>query len=307
MKVGELFHVVHVVDDLSPTEKWYDQVFAPFYMFRRHESELNHRTASMTLIADYPAEPMMAHPGAAGRQGTIGKFHARFGQRLHSLAWYCDSVGEAYERFRDFGVRVTGDGGVQLSTAPTRGGIYTHPRDSFGMIELMEPRIGGRGGAPVGDTLGECYDPRLLGTHDPTWWHTRHPLGIRRTSHITVLVDDLDRAVDLYHQVLGAKVFHESHSPEAMFLAVGTASVIELRRPQPRSPEEHSLACDGAMIWSTTFLVADLAAARDHLGGLGVDVRDDGDAVRIDPAHAFGARYGFTDLVTPGDPREAHA
>ena len=304
MKVGDLFHVVHIVDDLPTAENWYDRVFAPTYMFRRHESSLDHRTASMTLIADYPAEPMMAHQGPAGQQGTIGRFHARFGQRLHSLAWYCDSVGEGYERFRSFGVRVTGDGGAQLSHPPTRGGIYTHPRDSFGMIELMEPRVAGRGGAPVGDSLGECYDPRLLGTHDPSWWQTHHPLGIRRTSHITVLVDDLDRAVDLYCEVLDATTFHQS--PGAVFVAVGTGSVVEFRRPEPGA-EAEALARDGAMIWSTTFLVTDLGAAASHLGELGVETCGEDGVLAIATDEAFGARYSFTATVTPGDPREAGA
>lgn len=307
MQVGQLFHVVHVVDDLCAAEKWYEQVFSPTYMFRRHESTLDHRTASMMLIADYPAEPMAPHQGPSGEQGTIGKFRRRFGPRLHSLAWYCDSVGEGYERLRSFGVRVTGDGGAVLQRAPTRGGIYTHPRDTFGMIELMEPRVGGRGGAPVGDTLGECYDPRLTGSHDASWWATTQPLSILRTSHLTVLVDDLDRAVHLYQQVLDGRAFHETRSPRAVFVAVGSDSVVELREPEPGTAEADALARDGAMIWSTTFLVADLDAAAAHLSESGVAIRAATGTVWVDPPQALGARYGFTTQITPADPRESAA
>lgn len=305
MRVGELFHVVHVVDDLPAAEAWYDRVFAPRYMFRRHESSLDHRTASLMLIADYPAEPMAPHEGPLGEGGTIGRFRHRFGQRLHSLAWYCDSVAEAYERCRSFGVRVTGDGGAVLTEAPTRGGIYTHPRDSYGMIELMEPRVGGRGGAPVGDSLGECYDPRLLGTHDSQWWQANQPLGIRRTSHVTVLVDDLERASDLYAKVLGAAIIHETRSPRSVFVSVGTSSVIELRVPGRGSPEAESLDRDGPMIWSTTFLVADLDAVATHLTASGIPTHGAAE-IAIEPRDAFGARYSFTSEVTPGDPRETH-
>lgn len=307
MQVGELFHVVHVVDDLCAAERWYEQIFSPTYMFRRHESTLDHRTASMMLIADYPAEPMMPHTGPSGQQGTIGKFRRRFGPRLHSLAWYCDSVGEGYERFRALGIRVTGDGGAVLAQAPTRGGIYTHPRDSFGMIELMEPRIGGRGGAPVGDTLGDCYDPRLTNTHDASWWETSHPLGIRRTSHTTVLVDDLGRAVNLYQKALDGNVFHESIGPNATFVAVGPGSVVELRLPADGTAEAAALASEGPMIWSTTFLVSDLEAVRAHLKRSGMQVRDEAGALAVGPDQAFGARYAFTDEPTPADPRELRA
>jgi catechol 2,3-dioxygenase-like lactoylglutathione lyase family enzyme len=295
-----------VVDDLAAAEAWYDRVFTPSYMFRRHESSLDHRTASMMLIADYPAEPMAPHAGKLGDSGTIGKFRRRFGPRLHSLAWYCDSVGEGYERFRSLGVRVTGDGGAVLTEAPTRGGIYTHPRDTYGMIELMEPRVGGRGGAPIGDSLGECYDPRLLGTHDPSWWRTDQPLGIRRTSHITVLVDDLDRACHLYVTALDGFVFHETRSPRSAFVAIGKDSVIELRVPRPGTLEASSLETDGPMIWSTTFLVDDLAAVTAHLDATGVQA-DRICELAIEPSHAFGARYAFTSEVTPGDPRERPA
>ncbi|PXX01650.1 VOC family protein [Mycolicibacterium moriokaense] len=303
MEIGDLFHVVHVVDDLPGAEAWYDAVFCPTYMFRRHESDLDHRTASLMLVADYPAEPMTPHADPAGTTGTIGKFRRRFGQRLHSLAWYCDSVAEGFERFRSFGLRVAGDGGAVLNEPPTRGGIYTHPRDTFGLIELMEPRVGGRGGAPVGDSLGKCYDPRLTGDHDASWWTHSHPLGIRRTSHITVLVDDLDRAVRLYETTLDGNTFHQSSSPLAAFVAVGPSSVVELRCPQPGTPQAHALTSEGAMIWSTTFLVDDLDAASQHLADVGVAAQRGEGEVAVAPDQAYGARYSFTATVTRGDPR----
>jgi catechol 2,3-dioxygenase-like lactoylglutathione lyase family enzyme len=302
MRIGDLFHVVHVVDDLPRTEAWYDRVFDPTYLFRRHDSVLDHRTASLMLIADLPMEPMSPHPGPEGEAGTIGRFHRRFGQRLHSLAFYCDSVGERYERFRSLGVRVTGDGGAVLTEAPERGGIYTHPRDSFGLIELMEPRVGGRGGAPIGDSLGECYDTRLLGTHDPTRWADL-PLGIRRTSHLTVLVDDLDRAVQLYEEGLDAVPFHETGTPRRVDVLVGPTTVVRLAEPVPDSIEAASLAREGAMIWSVTFEVRDVDAAAEFLGSLDVDTSERDGVLSISAVGAAGARYAFAGTSVPGDPR----
>ena len=305
MRIGELFHVVHVVDDLPEAEVWYDKVFSPTYMFRRHESDLDHRIASLMLIADLPAEPLSPFPTPAGRSGTIGKFAHRFGQRLHSLAFYTDSVAEGYERFRSHGVRVSGDGGVPLTSAPTRGGIYTHPRDSFGLLELMEPRIGGSGGAPIGDSLGECYDPRLKGDHDPTWWIREHPLGIRRTGRITVLVDDIDRATELYCKCLDAEVFHEAGNPRRVFVLVGPSTVIELAAPRPDSEESAGLDHDGPMIWSVTFEVSDLAAAAGHLRSSGCRFRETDGQLLVATGDAKGARYAFTEVPVPGDPRMA--
>jgi catechol 2,3-dioxygenase-like lactoylglutathione lyase family enzyme len=302
MRIGDLFHVVHVVDDLPAAEAWYDRVFQPTYMFRRHDSPLDRRTASLVLIADLPAEPMTPHPGPEGEAGTIGRFHRRFGPRLHSLAYYCDSVGEGYERFRSLGVRVTGDGGALLTEPPERGGIYTHPRDTFGLIELMEPRVGGRGGAPIGDSLGECYDPRLLGTHDPSRW-SELPLGIRRTAYLTVLVDDLDRALELYEVGLDAVPFHERDAPRSVDLLVGPSSVVRLLVPEPGSIEAESMARDGAMIWSVAFEVRDVGAAGTFLAEAGVGTSERDGVLTISTADAAGARYELVDAPVPGDPR----
>lgn len=308
MVIGELFHVAHVVDDLAAAEAWYDAVFAPVVLFHRHESPLDHRTASLLLVADFPVEPMAPHPGPAGEAGTIGRFRRRFGTGLHSLAFYCDSVAEGYERFRALGIRVTGDGGVPLEGPPARGGIYTHPRDSFGLIELMEPRVAGTGGAPVGDTLGECYDPRLLGRHDASRWEHGHPLGLRRTSHLTVVVDDLDRALQVYVDALQAVPFHEAATSAraSVWCLVGPSTVVELARPREGTEEADALARDGAMLRGVTFLVRDLDAAAAHLEEAtppATTLRREGDRLVLDPGCAFGARYAFVDHPVPGDPR----
>jgi catechol 2,3-dioxygenase-like lactoylglutathione lyase family enzyme len=304
MLIGDLFHVVHVVDDLSLTEAWYDATFAPTYMFRHHESALDQRTASLMLFADFPPEPMTPFPNAAGLAGNIGRFRARFGERFHSIAFYSDEVEAAYERFRSSGIRVIGDGGADLDGPPQRGAIYTNPRDTFGLIELMEPRRAGKGGAPVGDTLGECYDPRLLGTHRADQWEKEHPLGIRRTSQLTVLVDDLEAATRLYVDVLEGAPFYERHEEaDQIFVFVGTETVVELRKPAAGTEEADHLLREGGMIWSVTLLVTDLDRAAHHLEDTGNSPQRSEHFISLPVGSSHGARYVFTDLPVPGDPR----
>ncbi len=222
------------------------------------------------LIADFPPEPMAPFTTRAGAEGNIGRFRARFGPRYHSIAFYSTEIATAYERFRSRGVRLMGDGGGLLDSPPSRGAIYTHPRDTYGLIEIMEPRIAGRGGAPVGDVLGECYDPRLLGTHDPGWWEREHPLGIRRTCHLSVLVDDVEAASNLYGAVLDGRPFQETHDgADRIFMLVGTDTVVELHRPAAGTEEADHLDREGGMLWSVTFLVTDLERASDHLRATG--------------------------------------
>jgi catechol 2,3-dioxygenase-like lactoylglutathione lyase family enzyme len=303
--VQDLFHVAHVVDDLAEAEAWYDTTFSPVYLFRHHDSILDQRTASMMLIADFPPEPMAPFPTPAGTGGNIGRFHGRFGSRLHSIAFYSTEIPTVYERLRSRGVRVLGDGGARLDGPPSRGAIYTHPRDTYGLIELMEPRIAGQGGAPVGDVLGECYDTRLTGTHNPQWWEAQHPLGIVRTSHLTVLVDDLDAASSLYGDVLDGRPFHETHGDaDRLFMLIGPTTVIELRQPREGTEEAAHLDRDGGMLWSVTFLVTDLEAAAEHLLGTGTAPTASEGELHIPAPSAFGARYNFANSAVPNDPRD---
>lgn len=308
MRIGQLFHVVHVVDDLAAARRWYDRVFAPRYMFEEHYSPAEERDATLAIFADYVVEPMVTREPLATARKPVGRFRARFGTRFHSLAFYTDDVAAVYERLAAHGVRISTDGGEPLDGPPKRGAIYTHPRDTFGLLEFMEPRVAGKGGAPVGDVLGECYDPRLRGDYSPLPWRDRHPLGIVRTSQLTLLVRDLAPARELYADVLEGRVFHEERRTErethSVFVAFGAESVIELARPlSDHTPEAAELARCGEMLHAVTFRVRDLAAAAEHLRGCGLGLAQTRHALEIDPAHAMGAVYRFGDLDLPGDPR----
>jgi hypothetical protein len=308
MRIDDLFHVNHVVEHFEPAIEWYDRVLAPAYMYERHESDVDHRTAAMTLVADVPIEIMAPHAGPVGRDGNIGTFLHRFGPRFHGLAFYSNTIPEAFARWRSAGIKVAGDGGGAIDAPPERGSILTHPRQTYGLVQLMTPRVGGTGGTGVGGGLPDCYDPRLLGAHDPMGW-LEHPLGIVRGSHITVLVDDLERARRVYEEAFDAVVFGEDTSPgrpaESVFVVVGhPGAVIELARPRPATEEQASLERDGGMVWSVTFQVLDVERARGHLVATGCDPIDVDDAtVAIPPSHALGARYRFCAAPVPGDPR----
>ena len=141
LHIGPLFHIAQVVDDLGAAERWYDRVFAPEYMFRGNHSTVEGRDASILIFADFVSEPM----SPIDTDGNVGRFYARFGQRLHSIALYSNSVVEIWERLRAHGVRIT-DGRRPVEEPPDRSAIYTHPRDTFGTLEFMKPRVSVRRG-----------------------------------------------------------------------------------------------------------------------------------------------------------------
>ncbi len=304
LNIGPLFHIAHVVDDLGAAERWYDRVFAPEYMLRGNHSTIEGRDASILIFADFVSEPM----SPIDTDGNVARFHARFGQRLHSIALYSDSVVEIWERLRAHGVRIT-DGRGPVEEPPERTAIYTHPRDTFGILEFMQPRVAGAGGVASADALGECYDPRLLGSYSPEYWRDEHPLRILR-SHLTVLVRDMAAARALYVDVLeGRPLFEDrrtARNTHSLFVALGVDPVIvELARPLAAdSPEARELEKNGEMIYSATFRLENLDTGIGHLRACGLAPlpRPDGSAL-LDPSQALGAVYAFQGEDVPDDPR----
>jgi catechol 2,3-dioxygenase-like lactoylglutathione lyase family enzyme len=293
--ITRLFHVIHVVDDLGAAEAWYERVFALRYFFRRNYSAIEQRDASLGAIADYVVEPMApsAEPGAGEK--PVGRFRARFGAHLHSIAFYVRSVAEAWERLRARGARIVGEGGQALGRPPA-GPIYTHPRDTGALLEFMEPHADGG------------FDLRLKPGWSDAYWREQHPLGIVRTAQLTVAVRDLARARSLWVDALEGKEFLEresrAHGTRSLFVAVGDEVVVELAQSTaPGSAAARELERNGEILHAVSFQVRDLERAARFLGELGQPFERCGEDLEIAPEHGLGARYRFTATPLPGDPR----
>ena len=121
-------------------------------------------------------------------------------------------------------------------------------------------------------------------------------------------VDDLDRAKQVFGDLLGGSVFHEAldgHSERA-YVLVGVDTVIELARPvDPATRLARDLEANGPLPHMVTFRVRDLDAALAHLETSGVAIAERSDTtVVVDPEALFGALVGFTTQSLPNDPRE---
>src|SRR4029453_12681281 len=90
-KIGKLFHLTQVVDDLEVVDRWYDDVFAVERFYNGYE-ELSGRNASLIAIGDLVLEPMTPAKVEPLKNQSVKRFHARFGQHLHSIAWYVDDL-----------------------------------------------------------------------------------------------------------------------------------------------------------------------------------------------------------------------
>jgi Glyoxalase/Bleomycin resistance protein/Dioxygenase superfamily len=302
--IGKLFHVIHLAEALGPLDAFYDEVFEPWHgMMDHHFLEREYRMGSLLVVADTVVETVAPseHPEAAS--APVGRFFARFGRHWHSLAFYCDDVGEVYDRLVKVGVRVFLPGG--RSGRPEEGDIYTHPRDTSTQLEFYQPpaSVGGPQGS------GSFPDPRFTAGWEHRWAERDNALGIERLSHATVVVADVERAGRVYLDGVGATFVHEESSAltgtRSVFVAVGTETVIELAQPLgSEGLAAADLAANGDMCHALTFAVTDLARTLQHLEALGLGVvgRDE-DTVLVDPQHTWGAPVRFTTRTLPGDPR----
>lgn len=292
--VTRLFHVIHVVDELAAAERWYDRLFSGQYFFRGGYSPVEQRDASLFAVGDFVLEPMTPSREPGAGEKPVGRFQARFGSHLHSIAFYVRSVPEIFERLRARGVRIVGDGGGVLN-APPRGAIYTHPRDTGGLLEFMEPPAHG-------------FDLRLAPGWSSAFWRDEHPLGIERCSHLTLVVRDLERARGLWLETLEGRPFLERESrasgTRSLFAAVGDEVVVELAQPvDAGSAAGRELAANGEILHAATFRVRDLERAGSFLRELGLKAEERDGELELGPEQALGARYRFTQAALPGDPR----
>jgi catechol 2,3-dioxygenase-like lactoylglutathione lyase family enzyme len=293
-KIGKLFHLTHVVNDIDAVDKWYNEVFAVKRFYRGYE-KLAGREASLIAIGDVIMEPMMPAQRGDATNRSVAKFHERFGQHFHSIAWYVDDVGEISTQFDRHGFRLFNIVGKAVKPPHKAAAIWTHPRETPGQLEF----------ALAGDYT---KDPRL----EPGWssasWREQHPLGIERASHITVVVKDMPSAKRLYRDVLGGKVVHEEQAAgrkESTFVAIGEDTVVELARPLSSAGlEGREIEANGAGIYALTFKTRDLAKAGDFLRSKGLRPDPEGaDSIVLGKDQAFGMVVGFTRRALPNDPR----
>ena len=293
-RIGKLFHLTPLVDDLAAAEFFFDTVFSPLCMMRNYSPHW-HRDAAIYVVAEASIEPMQCYPPRDGESASSWyRYQDRFGPRVHNTAFYVDDVAAIDRRLVEAGVRTT-NGGTDDS-----GTTFTHPKDMPGMLEFHEPiHWGGR-------------DPRFSADYDAfaaDYWGNRHPLGVQRLSHITTVVRDMATAKAFFVDVLDAVPLDDQPSTfadaDAAYVLVGAETVMELAQP---TASTSAIAADldrvGEGVVGLTFTIRDLEPATQHLALFAAPVLAATDRdIRLDPSKTWSCEYRFTTDVLAGDPR----
>jgi catechol 2,3-dioxygenase-like lactoylglutathione lyase family enzyme len=303
ISIGRNFHVIHLTDDMATLDAWYDDVFAVNRWIADNYNPDLHRFASLVGIGGLCIEPMQpAFDDDGWNRGPIGRYYERSGTSWHSIAWYVDDVDgltELRDGLEAAGVELLALLGGKLehdADAPEDRPIFTHPNSTVTQLEFMVP-------TPL------LYDPRLHESYRATWWHDTHPLHIRKTSHFTLATRELERARDLYVDVIGGTLLHEGENDilhtRSAYVAVGRDDVVELAEPlDGGTPIADYVDAEHHGLFAVWLQVEDLAGATDHLETKKVaPCLEDGASFLSDPDTTHGVHWGVTTAAIPGDTR----
>jgi catechol 2,3-dioxygenase-like lactoylglutathione lyase family enzyme len=280
-EVQKLFHLTQVVEDLDEADRWYNRLFSPCRFYRGYMKEA-FRTASMLAIGDAAViEPVQVADEPGGAESPLGRFKARFGPRLHSVAWYVDDLENAVESLRSHGVRLVDVSGRPIENRQQAAQVkyvWTHPKDSFGSLEFAR--------------LNRDFttDPRAQAHWSSSFWRDHHPLGICGPLRITITTRDVAAAARFYADVLRAEEV-EAPYPQlgGRAFRVGSDTIIDLL-----DAAHADVGSFGEGIFGMSFEIQDIEKASGFLTDKGLPVRRvDGRRVQLAPEHALGVAVGL--------------
>jgi methylmalonyl-CoA/ethylmalonyl-CoA epimerase len=270
---GNCHRIALAVHDVRGAMDQWQRVFGAGVMFDHVHDDLDGSDMGMVWMGDVPVLAL----GSADPDGLVGRWLAKNGPGVQSLAWEVPDMWASQNRLMQAGIGITG---VHVEGRH----FFMHPRDTFGLLlELTDDRLPGdprNGLTPTGGGQGSVQ-----------------VAGVVR---VTGVVADLEPVTALLATVFGAEPAPVPHDgPETM--ADFRIGDLTLRVVAPRDPSSrwHDAVADGrGTLHSVTFAV-DLAAAAAGLeaAGIGIEHQDAG-SVRLDAADTFGIKVELVDAET---------
>jgi hypothetical protein len=257
-QAGNCHRIALAVHDVQGAMQQWTTVFGAGVMFDHVHDELDGSDMGMVWMGTVPVLAL----GSADPDGLVGRWLAKHGPGVQSLAWEVPDMWAAQNYLQQLGIGITG---VHV---PGRH-FFMHPRDTFGlMLELTDDRLPGdrrQGLEPTGGGDG------LVQVH-----------GV---AHVTAVVPELEPVTALFAQVFDATPRPvENHGAD---FEIGDLTLRVVQQP------DGSLA-RGSL--ESVALVVDLDAAPAALAQAGIGIAEEHDGVlRLDPTDTFGIRLELVD------------
>jgi catechol 2,3-dioxygenase-like lactoylglutathione lyase family enzyme len=285
IQIGNIYHITHVVADLDAAAQWYREVLDADELYRGFDGRAM-RDACLFVFADMMVEPMAPAKLPGSEVKNTYKFYERFGERVYGVAWYTDDIRPIFGELNNLGVRQYSVSGELLTDTDGHTAIFTHPRDTPGLLEFAVP--------------GYVQDPRLKPDWSVSRWRNDHPLGLEKTSHISLVVSDYIASRELFLG-LGASRTKEDQTKErrtGMF-EFGEGPAIELIEPfDSGTAEGECLERYGEGFFQVVYKTQNVDRAVAFLEKKGFELdRTRPQRAVLHPRDAFNVRMGFTELT----------
>lgn len=296
--IGQMIHVIHMSDDVTKLNKFYEDVFGGWCFLGGDEPNwlpVEDRWASLYMVSNVCIETMAPNL-PVDETKPVGKFYSKFGQHLHSVGYKVDDLAGLADDLlaKDIYIGAPGGGKIDKLDEETQY-FYPSPRDTAGlMVELCKI-----------DMPDDPRDKDTWSANERRW--ENHPLTIERFSYVTLGVKDLDAAVKTYVDVMQAVPIAEGVDDDmkAKYATVQLGDfLLQLAQPlEADSDLGRHVEQYGNFIYSLRFKVRDLDSVQEWLTKKDVrSVRLRSDLVMTNVEDSLGAPIFFTTEEIPGDP-----
>jgi catechol 2,3-dioxygenase-like lactoylglutathione lyase family enzyme len=213
---------------------------------------------------------------------TVYLLHARMGPHYVGVEYVVPDVDEVRTEVLAKGMRVI----RELNVA-----IHVHPQEAFGVAwEFFGKSFQNREDPPIPYPVPIWSDEKFA----------QHPIGYAGLKRYSVVVADLDAALEFAQGFLGGTVVYREDRPDVAATAVGVSlgdTVVELLSATGAGPIQTFQARYGDGIRSTVFAVRDLEQTKKYFAEQGVALHP-GDApgsLAVAPEDNMGLLFEFSE------------
>jgi hypothetical protein len=262
---GNCHRVALAVHDFDGALDQWRRVFGAGVMMDHVHDDVDGSDMGIVWMGNMPVLAL----ASADPDGLVGRWLAKNGPGVQSLAWEVPDMWSAQNYLMQMGIGITG---VHVEGRH----FFMHPRDTFGlMLELTDDRLPGdrrNGLEPTGGGDGLVQ--------------------VSGVARVTAVVAELEPVTALFGQVFGAEPrVVANHGPETVAdFDIGDLT-LRVVAPHDASSERHDAIASGRGTLHSVAFAVDLAAARAGLEAARIGVaRENDGSLWLDPTDTFGIR-----------------
>jgi hypothetical protein len=267
---GNCHRIALAVHDVDGTVDQWRRVFGAAVMVDRIHDDLDGSDMGIVWMGDIPFLAL----GAADPQGVVGRWIAKNGPGVQSLAWEVPDMWAAQNSLQQVGIGITG---VHIEGRH----FFMYPRDTFGLLlELTDDRLPG--------------DPRNAGV--PTGGGDGL-VQVSHVAHVTAVVVDLEPVATLLENLFGAPPRPVGvEGPEAVAdFSIGDLT-LRVVAPFDDSSAWYEVVAGGRGTLHSVALAVEMATAVAGLEVAGIGIaRTERGTLWLDPTDTFGIRLQLVD------------